>query len=125
MNIYFQGKLVKVQQGGDRQATQTKEGGASQLKKMYKCRVDNCQHPPFTTKHAVANHLLIFQEKEGEVCQICGKNMSKYHMAGHMDNIVYQTGFSARRVFAKVYAPSHTNGNQPCVIIWQANTTKP
>ena len=26
-NIYFQGKLVKVQQGGDRQATQTKEGG--------------------------------------------------------------------------------------------------
>ena len=42
LNIYFQGKVVEVQQGSDGQATQTKEGGVRQFKKMYKGRVDNC-----------------------------------------------------------------------------------
>ena len=57
--------MVEVLPDGDRQATQTKEGGAKQLKKMYKCRVDNCQHPPFTTKHAIGESSTYISPKGG------------------------------------------------------------
>ena len=44
-----------------------------------------CDHDPFKIKHALATHLLVFHEKKGSMCQICGKVMSKYHLSGHMD----------------------------------------
>ena len=58
--------------------------GEKQVKK-YKCRVKECKHDPFQTKHALARHLLVFHKKMGSMCDICGDIMSKHHLAQQMD----------------------------------------
>ena len=54
------------------------------MKKKYRCI--KCEHLPFLTKYGLAQHISIKHKHKGAQCQICGKNMSVYHLDDHKDS---------------------------------------
>ena len=54
------------------------------MKKKYRCI--KCEHPPLLTKYRLAQHVSIKHKHKGVQCEICGKNMSVYHLDDHKDS---------------------------------------
>ena len=50
-----------------------------------KCRCIKCECLPFLTKYGLAQHVSIKHKHKGVQCEICGKNMSVYHLDDHKD----------------------------------------